>query len=59
MDNGKIICCPLLTPLVSGSPIVQNGMLVGKFIGNMPDGQDKKYDRDFFVPVIFFMISDK
>ena len=29
MDNGKIICCPLLTSFVSGSPIVQNGKLVG------------------------------
>ena len=23
------ICCPLLTTLVSGSPIIQNGKLVG------------------------------
>ena len=29
MDNGKIICCPILTSLVSGSPIIQNGKLVG------------------------------
>ena len=25
----KEICCPLLTTLVSGSPIIQNGKLVG------------------------------
>lgn len=23
------ICCPILTSLMSGSPIIQNGMLVG------------------------------
>ena len=25
----KEICCPLLTTLVSGSPIIQNGKLIG------------------------------
>ena len=29
MSNFKEICCPLLTTVVSGSPIVQNGKLVG------------------------------
>ena len=29
MSNFKEICCPLLTSLVSGSPILQNGRIVG------------------------------
>ena len=48
----KIICCPILTSTVSGSPILQNGRIVGAvthvllndptrgygiFIGNMLD----------------------
>jgi hypothetical protein len=29
MSNFKEICCPLLTTLVSGAPIIQDGKLVG------------------------------
>ena len=29
LSNFKEICCPVLTSLVSGSPIIQNGKLVG------------------------------
>ena len=29
MSNFKEICCPILTSPVSGSPIIQNGKLVG------------------------------
>ena len=29
MDNLGKFCCPYLTTLVSGSPIIQNGKLVG------------------------------
>ena len=29
LRSSNEICCPLLTTLVSGSPIIQNGKLVG------------------------------
>ena len=29
MSNFKEICCSILTSLVSGSPILQNGKLIG------------------------------
>ena len=29
MSNFEEICCPILTTLVSGSPLVQNGKLIG------------------------------